>query len=107
MIEFNQTLDDLNNSTVWEITFNSNKIGTLRKEHIHKIKGVQHGGKYYLSVLYRDYVLPFKVKSIIPKLVQGAVNSFEADAIMIRVSKSDWEKNRVKYANQYKTKIEL
>jgi hypothetical protein len=85
MIEFHQTLEDINNATVWDVYFNDRKIGTLRKEEFKKVKGVIHGGKYYLNVLYNDYVLPFKAKPIIKKIVQGALDSFEADLIMNRI----------------------
>ena len=85
MIEFHQSLEDINNATVWEVYFNERKIGTLRKEEFKKESGVIHGGKYYLNVLYKDYVLPFKAKPMIKKIVQGALDSFEADLIMNRI----------------------
>jgi len=95
MIEFHQTPIDINNATVWEIHFNNRKIGTLRKEEYKKIKGVLHGGNCYLSVLYRDYTLPFKVtKKQVKAIVQGAINNLEADAIMNRVDNSGWTESR-------------
>jgi len=95
MIEFHQTLDDINNATVWDVYFNDRKIGTLRKEEYHKIGKVMHGGKCYLNVLYKDYVLPFNVTiKQVRGIAQGAVDSIESEAIMSRVKASGWYESR-------------
>ncbi len=95
MIEFHQTLEDINNATVWEVYFNDRKIGTLRKEEFKKVKGVMHGGKYYLSVLCKKYTLPLSMRDMITKLVRAELNSFESDLIMDKVKQTEWHKLRV------------
>tara|TARA_R110002074_G_scaffold18159_1_gene59068 strand:+ start:180 stop:512 length:333 start_codon:yes stop_codon:yes gene_type:complete len=95
MIEFHKTLDDINDATVWDIHLNDRKIGTFRKELFKKVKGVQHGGKCYMNILYRNYVLPFNItQKQVKTIAQGAVDNFTADSIMDKVNASGWNDSR-------------
>jgi hypothetical protein len=86
MIEFNETINDLNNAKVFEVTFSGQKIGTLMKNNLTK--------KYYLGVLGKSWELPFKAKKFIPKLVQGALDSLHSDLIMQSIKRSGWTESR-------------
>jgi hypothetical protein len=86
MIEFQESIIDINNATVWDVLLGERKIGTLRKEEQTKTQK----GRYYLSVLSVDYVIPLSGRKIIPKVVQGAIDSLEADIIMQKVEHSEW-----------------
>ena len=101
MAEFHKSIVEGNDFECWDIYLRGQKIGTLRKELFVKIKNVQHGGKYYLTVLYRDYVLPFKAKNLIPKIVKGAIDSMEADIIMGKLEETDWYKSKVELCDKY------
>ena len=95
MIEFHETLEDINNATVWDIYYGNRKVGSLRKELFNKVGKTMHGGKCYLSVFYQDYVLPFKVtKNQVKGIVQMNIDSIESDAIMNRVNNSEWKDSR-------------
>lgn len=95
MIEFQETLEDINNATVWDIYYGNRKVGSLRKELFNKVGKTMHGGKCYLSVFYENYVLPFKVtKKQVKGIVNMNINSLESDAIMNRVNKSEWKESR-------------
>jgi len=101
MVEFHKSIVEGNDFECWDIYLRDQKIGTLRKELFVKVKNVQHGGKYYLTVLYKDYVLPFKARKLIKKLVNGAVDSMESDIIMGKVEETDWHKSRVEMCDKY------
>ena len=101
MIEFHETLDDINNATVWDIYYGSRKVGSLRKELFNKVGKTMHGGKYYLNILYKDYTLPFSMKDMIPKICNGAIDNFEADMIITKIEQTDWHKQRVQRSDRY------
>ena len=88
MIEFHKTILDISNATVWDVYLRDRKIGTLRKEEHTKTQK----GRYYLSVLSMEYIIPLTGRKMIPKIVQGAIDSLEADIIMQKVEQSEWFK---------------
>lgn len=86
MIEFHKTQHDLNNAKVFKVTFSGQKIGTLMKNNLTK--------KYYLDVLGKSWEPPLKAKKLVPKLVQGALDSLHSDLIMQSIERSGWRESR-------------
>ena len=93
MIEFHETLEDLNNAQVWEICIEgtNRKIGTLMKNELTK--------KYYLDILYKKYTIPFSMRDVIVTLCEIELNGLDSDILILKIHQSDWNKIRVARVN--------
>ena len=93
-IKFKLTCNDLNNATVWDLYLNDRKIGWIRRELFYREKGVMNGGYFHFEVLHRNYKLPLRAKSMLIKVINGAIDSLEADLIIDKINRSEWKESR-------------